>query len=66
MNAVGATRTQIPGMMRRLNSADPAMVPMPTSNCLKNMTANNATRSSGSELDIASNVAPLTSRGRLR
>ena len=30
------------------------------------MTENSAMRSSGSELLMASNVAPLTSRGRLR
>ena len=35
LKITGATRTHIPGMTRRLNRAEPAIVPMPTSNFLK-------------------------------
>ena len=66
LNATGATRTQIPGMTNRLNNAEPAIVPIPISNCLKKITEYSATSNSGRELETASKVAPLTSLGSLK
>ena len=66
VKATGATKTQIPGIINRLNRADPAIVPIPTSNFWKKIIENNATSSSGIELLTASKVAPLTSLGRFR
>ena len=66
LNAIGATKTQIPGIIKRLKNAEPAIVPIPTSNCLKKITEKRATNNSGKELEIASKVAPLTSLGRLK
>lgn len=66
LKTTGETRTHIPGMTKRLNNAEPAIVPMPTSKLLKKITAYSATKSSGSEDAIASKVAPFTERGSFR
>ena len=57
---------QTPGITRRLNNAEPAIVPIPTSNFSKKITAHNATNNSGRELATASKVAPFTDFDNLK
>lgn len=66
LQPLGDSRTDTPEIISKLNRADPMMVLKPTLNCPNDKTANRAIINSGSELDMASNVAPLTGRDRLK
>jgi len=57
---------QIPGITKRLNRAEPAMVPIPILNFLKKTTAYSAINNSGRELATASKVAPFTDFDNLK